>query len=93
MRPARPIWILSAALAACAAPSPAQWEKPGASQTAVNETMQECRVQARLASEPAIRARDPETPGALMVQLEERDAREAQQFQICMQAKGYSAKR
>jgi hypothetical protein len=79
-------------LAACAAPS-AHWEKSGASQTAVNEALQECRVQARLSPEPRVRRPDPALPGALPEQQESRDAREAQALQRCMQEKGYSARR
>lgn len=82
---------LSAVLAGCAAPA-TRWEKPGASQAAVDEAVQECRMQARLSPEPRLgspMARSGAT-GA-MDRIEDRDARDAQRFHDCMQKKGYSA--
>jgi hypothetical protein len=79
-------------LAACAAPT-AHWEKTGASESALNADMQQCRTQARLAAEPRTREPDPTMPGVLPRREEDRDARETQHFQQCMQQKGYSARR
>ena len=81
------------ALAACSAPT-AQWEKPGASIVAIDEDLQQCRMQARI-SPQTLGAPTPReslgTPG--MDRIEQRDAHEAQQVQKCMTAKGYSAMR
>lgn len=83
----------SALIAACAAPA-AHWEKPGATQTMVDEAVQECRVQARLSPEQRVGTQlsRPGTAGA-MDRIEEREGREAERFQRCMLGKGYSAKR
>jgi hypothetical protein len=81
------------ALAACAAPAP-QWEKPGASQTAVDEAMQQCRVQVSLSPEQRVgspMARSGATPA--IDRIDDRHAREAQQLQRCMQEKGFSLRR
>ena len=81
------------ALGACAAPAP-QWEKPGASQTAIDEAMQRCRVQGSLAPQPHLGApvsRGGGTP--VLDRIDDRQSREAQQFQTCMQEKGFSLKR
>ena len=81
------------ALAACTAPAP-QWEKPGASQAAVDEAMQQCRVQASLSPQPHLGAPLARSSGApALGRIEDRQAREAQQFQNCMQEQGFSAKR
>ena len=92
MKPAHG-WLMVPLLAACAAGAP-QWEKPGAAQAAIDEDMQRCRVDARLAPQPrldgptATRSGEPLIDGG-----QERDAQEAQQLRRCMQGKGYSAKR
>lgn len=79
--------------AACG--GPARWEKPGATQAAIEQDTQDCRMQARLAPEahpvPLSSPTGLGTPPA--ERIEDREAREAQQFQICMRAKGYSARR
>ena len=80
-------------LAGCAAPAP-QWEKPGAGKAAVEEAMQHCRVQASLSPPPhpgAPIARSSGAPG--LDRIEDRQAREAQQFQKCMHDQGFSARR
>jgi hypothetical protein len=87
-----PAWLLALALAACS--SGPQWEKPGASQSAVDEEMQQCRMQARLDPEPQIGTLSPYTMGTPSIERnDQRDAREAQRFAKCMQEKGYSARR
>ena len=85
--------LLSAlALAACA--SAPQWEKSGASESQLNEAMQQCRVQTSLAPEPRIGSLAPSGIGTpAMDRAEGRDAREAVLFDKCMQDKGYRAKR
>jgi hypothetical protein len=97
MRLSRQLWVLSFTLAACA--SPAHWDKPGAGPIAVDEDMQQCRMQARLSPEAH---REPLGPrsglggagtSAAIDRMEDRDAREAQLIQKCMMDKGYSAKR
>ena len=89
----RPILLIVPLLAACAAPS--QWSKPGASDSAMAEDLQQCRAQARLSPPRAIL----DTPVAqsssapLMDRGQERDAQEDQQIRHCMQGKGYSLRR
>jgi hypothetical protein len=83
------------ALAACAAPEPV-WQKPGATQTAVDEAMQQCRVDVRMAPAQHLgtprphSSNSPYTPG--MERLEDRDGQDVQRFQKCMTDKGYSIK-
>jgi hypothetical protein len=95
MKLLRNAWLLSVALAACA--SPAQWEKPGATETARNDDSEQCRVQARFAPLPPDYA--PALSGSAsmtsnVLSREEQRARiEAEAFQKCMTGKGYSAKR
>jgi hypothetical protein len=83
--------VLIVFLAGCAAPV-TQWEKPGASQAAVDEAMQQCRVEARLSPQQHLppTPRTMGTPG--MDRIQSRDADEAEQFQKCMRDRGYSAK-
>jgi len=83
-------WLAVFALAACAAP--AQWEKSGADQAATSNDTQQCREQARLAQPPPLQARAPDFSGQSVMSndmREDREAREAQQFQLCMREKGY----
>jgi len=83
-------WLAVIALAACAAP--AHWEKSGADQAATSNDLQQCREQARLAQPPPKLSRNPDfSPQPVMSNemREDRDAREAQVFQGCMQEKGY----
>jgi hypothetical protein len=88
--------LLSAALAACATPSPMQWEKTGATAAAVNEDSEQCRQQARFARMPesvmAPPARSVADRGPL-TREEELVVQERMNFQACMREKGYSAKR
>jgi len=94
LHPMAPRAVLAALivfLTGCAAPV-TQWEKPGASPTAVDEAMQQCRVETRLAPQQHLppTPRTMGTPG--MDRLESRDADEAARFRKCMQDRGYSAK-
>lgn len=83
------------ALAACAAPEP-NWEKPGASQGTVDEAMQQCRTEVRMAPQQHLgtprphSSGSPYTPG--MERLETRDTEDLQRFQKCMTGKGFSLK-
>ena len=78
-------------LAACAGNAPT-WQKAGASENALNEDLQQCRVQSRLSPDRSILASpSPQTSGSPMLDRgQERDANEDQQIRACMQAKGYS---
>jgi hypothetical protein len=88
-----PAWLVALLLAACAAPG-AQWEKPGASQSAVDEDSQQCRVQSRLDPEPQVGTLSPYSMGTPPLErAEQRDARESRRFTKCMQEKGYSPRR
>ena len=92
MRPAYG-WLTVPLLAACAAGTP-QWEKAGAGQTAIDEELQRCRVEARLAPEPRLggpHTRTSDSP--LLDRGQEREAQDEQRIARCMQGKGYSAKR
>ena len=89
----RHLWVL--VLAACAAPEPV-WEKPGASQVAVEEATQQCRTEVRMAPQqhPGTprphSSGSPYTPG--MERLDNRDSEEVQRFQKCMTGKGFTLK-
>jgi hypothetical protein len=86
-------WLMVPLLAACAAGTP-QWEKAGVGQTAIDEELQRCRVEARLASQPHLEGPTARTSGTPLVDHgQERDAQDEQRFRKCMQDKGYSAKR
>ena len=88
------VWMLFPLLAACAAGNAPTWQKAGASESAVNEDLQQCRVQARLSPDPSILAApSPHTSGTPMIDRgQERDAKENQEIRACMQKKGYSLK-
>ena len=87
-----PACLLALILAACASAPP--WEKSGASQTQLDEDMQQCRVNTSLTPEPRIGSLTPSGMGTpAMDRAEGRDAREAVLFDKCMQDKGYRAKR
>ena len=90
MRPSY-VWMLFPLLAACAGNAPT-WQKSGATENAVNEDLQQCRVQSRLSPDRSILASpSPQTSGSPMLDRgQERDANEDQQIRACMQAKGYS---
>jgi len=85
------VWMLFPLLAACAGNAPT-WQKSGANENAVNEDLQQCRVQARMSPEASIiAAPTPTVSGTPMLDRgQERDAKEDQQVRACMQAKGYS---
>lgn len=86
-------WLTIPLLAACAAGTP-QWDKPGAAQAAVDEDLQRCRVEARLAPQPGLAG--PSAPASatpLADRGQERDAQEAQQVSQCMQNRGYTVRR
>ena len=85
------LWILFPLLTACAAPVPT-WQKAGASESAINEDLQQCRVKARMAPDPSILAvPSPQSSGSpLMDRGQEAAAKEDQQVRACMQTKGYS---
>jgi hypothetical protein len=86
-------WLTVPLLAACAAGTP-QWEKAGAGQTAIDEELQRCRVEARLSPPPRLEgptATTSESP--LADRGQEREAQDDQRIARCMQDKGYSAKR
>ena len=88
------VWILFPLLAACAGSAPA-WQKAGASENAVNEDVQQCRMQARLSPElSALATPIANTSSTPMIDRgQERDAKEDQQIRKCMQGKGYSLTR
>jgi hypothetical protein len=93
----RHAWIVSvsAALGACAAPTPLHWEKPGATEARVKEDSEDCRVKARFAPLPASRPPAPSSSSATRVlsREQERAQHDTEYFQRCMQEKGYSARR
>ena len=95
MNLSRNAWLLSVALAACA--SPPQWEKPGATETALKDDSEQCRVEARFAPLPPDYAPAPSGSTSMtstVLSREEQPARlEAEAYQKCMTGKGYSAKR
>jgi hypothetical protein len=80
-------------LAACAAGAP-QWDKPGAAQAAMDDDMQKCRVEARVAPEPRRAGPSPATSDTpLSDRGQERDTQEMQEVRRCMEGKGYRVKR
>lgn len=88
--------LLCAVLAGCAAaPTPAHWEKPGASQSAMKEDAEQCRLQARFAPIPERVMAPParSTAERVLTREEELEAQQTVNFQACMREKGYSAKR
>src|SRR5262245_52678513 len=93
-RRARPaIAVVPLLLAACG--SPPTWEKDGASETTVQNDSSDCRVQARLAPLPEryIPAPSPSETSKVLSLGEQRAKFESEEFQKCMAAKGYTAKR
>jgi hypothetical protein len=60
----------------------------------VDEDLQRCRVEARLAPQPPMAGPSPQTSATPFVDRgQERDAQEAQQVTKCMQDRGYTARR
>jgi hypothetical protein len=88
--------LVFAVLLAGACAGPVQWEKEGASQATRDQDAKDCNQQARLKAAEVLTAPplpDPGMIGAPMRGQEQYALREAREFQICMQAKGYEAKR
>jgi hypothetical protein len=80
------------AVAGCVAPEP-NWEKPGASQAAVDEAIQQCRTEARLAQQQHVGTPRPHSSGSPYGDRQDaRDAEDAQRLQKCMTGKGYSVR-
>ena len=87
------LWLAIPLLAACAGTAPT-WQKAGASESAVNEDLQSCRVKVRTSPDPSILAAPVQGSGTPMIDRgQERDAKEEQQIRQCMQAKGYNLAR
>lgn len=77
------------AVAGCAASEP-NWIKPGASQAAVDEAVQQCRLEARLAQHHVGIPRPHSSGSPYGDRQDTRDAEDAQRLQKCMTDKGYS---
>ena len=87
------VWMLFPLLAACAASAPG-WQKAGASESAMNEDLQQCRIQTRVSPDPSILATPSQGIGTPMADRgQERDSSDNQQVRACMQARGYSLRR
>ena len=87
------VWLVIPLLVACAQSAPA-WQKSGASESAMNEDLQQCRLQTRLSPDPSILATPSQGSGTPMIDRgQERDASDSQQIRACMQARGYSLQR
>jgi len=88
------IAIVALLLAACG--SPPTWQKAGATETTVQNDSDDCRVKARLAPLPERYLGSPTSQSVtqrVMTREEQRAMYEAEEFQKCMTAKGYTAKR
>jgi hypothetical protein len=93
MKTALHVVAAAALLAGCETKSPA-WDKAGASEATVNEDTGSCHLKARVA--PSVQPSPPPSAYGASVVLNADDARlrfEQEQFRICMQEKGYNAKR
>ena len=92
-RPALPaIAIVALLLAGCG--SPPTWQKTGATETVVQNDSDDCRVKARLAPLPERYMGSPTSQsaaGRTLSREEQRAMYEADEFQKCMMAKGYTA--
>ena len=87
------LWLAIPLLAACTGNAPT-WQKAGASESAVNEDLQNCRVQVRISPDPSVLAAPVKGSGTPMIDRgQERDAKEEQQIRKCMQDKGYNLTR
>lgn len=87
------VWLSIPLLAACAASAPI-WEKSGASETAVAEDLQQCRVEVNRSPGASVLATPAPQSGSPMVDRgQERDAQDERRVRDCMQGKGYSVKR
>jgi len=79
-------------LAGCG--SPPTWQKTGATETVVQNDSDDCRVKARLAPLPERYMGSPTSQsaaGRTLSREEQRAMYEADEFQKCMMAKGYTA--
>src|SRR3954470_12207631 len=91
--------IVALLLAACG--SPPTWQKADATEATVQNDADDCRAKARSAplperyiSSPISQSITPQSITAPVLAREEQRARfEADEFQKCMMAKGYTAKR
>jgi len=87
------VWLSIPLLAACAASVPT-WEKSGASETAVAEDLQQCRVEVQRSPSPSVFATPAPQSGSPMIDRgQERDAQDERRVRDCMQGKGYGLKR
>lgn len=94
MRPAS-LAVVLVVLVVAGCGSPQVWQKPGAAETTVQNDSEDCRVQARQAPLPERYVPSPSAQsGPVPVpprEEEQRAVREAEAFQKCMIAKGYTA--
>lgn len=87
------VWMLLPLLAACAGTAPS-WQKSGAGETAINEDLQQCRMQVGQAPDPSILTAPVQTSGTPLVDRgQEQQAGESQRIRKCMEGKGYSLTR
>jgi hypothetical protein len=97
MSPFRRAWPVIAVfvllLPACG--SAPTWEKAGATETTVQNDSDDCRVKARLAPLPERYMGSPSASvtSKVLSREEQRAMYETEEFQKCMNAKGYTAKR
>jgi hypothetical protein len=93
MNPSRHPWIVSLALAACAASAP-HWEKPGATAAMVQADNDQCLANARMdAPQPPVFEQTGTVTTRILTVEEQRRRNEVEYFQKCMQEKGYRPKR
>jgi hypothetical protein len=88
------IAIVALLLAACG--SPPTWQKADATETAVQNDSDDCRVKARLAPLPERYIGSPTSQSVTARTLSREEQRamfETDEFQKCMMGKGYTAKR
>ena len=88
------IVVTALLLAACG--SPPTWQKAGATETTAQNDSDDCRVKARLAPLPERYMGSPTSQSVTARTLSREEQRamfEADEFQKCMMAKGYTAKR
>jgi len=96
MNPPRHAWLAAVFVAACASSAPT-WEKPGGTEAMLKDDSEQCRIQASLA--PASPRYAPAPTGSatvttgILTRQDQLSVQEAEQFQKCMTAKGYSVKR
>ena len=86
--------VVALVLAGCG--SPPTWQKAGATETTAQNDSDDCRVKARLAPLPERYMGSPTSQSVTARTLSREEQRamfEADEFQKCMMAKGYTAKR